>query len=60
MAKNEWVEIKEVREELGLSRSTLDLWRTDGRAPEFRRFPNGKLKIRRTTLDNWLDALEPA
>ena len=44
--------------ELGIARSTFYDWRMARRAPRCIRLPNGSLRIRRTDLENWLDANE--
>ncbi|WP_020578301.1 helix-turn-helix transcriptional regulator [Actinopolymorpha alba] len=45
-----------VLEELGVSRSTFDLWRELGSAPECIKLPNGQIRIRRSALGSWLSA----
>ncbi|WP_123981236.1 AlpA family transcriptional regulator [Streptomyces sp. Ag109_O5-1] len=52
--------IKELCEELQISRSTFYDWRAKQRAPRCIKLPNGDLRIRRTDLDNWLDDREDA
>ncbi|SDO94326.1 transcriptional regulator, AlpA family [Actinopolyspora xinjiangensis] len=53
-----WMTVAEFCEELGIARSTFDLWRAKGTAPRCIRLPNGSLRIRRTDFDTWLDTLE--
>ena len=46
----------EVLAELKVARSTFDTWRVLGTAPECIKYPNGQLRVRRSTLDAWLSA----
>jgi excisionase family DNA binding protein len=55
-----WLTMREVCAQLGVSRSTIDDWRRRGAGPEFKRLPNGSLRIRQSTLDEWVDAQEVA
>lgn len=41
--------------ELGVSRRQLDRWRSRGIAPRFIRLPNGDIRMRRETLDAWVN-----
>jgi predicted site-specific integrase-resolvase len=50
----------QVLDELSVHRHTLERWRTEGRFPEFRRLPNGQLRLRRCELDAWTESLESA
>ena len=45
-----WLKLKEVPEELNISRTTFNLRKTDGRAPRFYKLPNGQLCIRSKAL----------
>lgn len=54
--QNRHLTIADVCAELGIARSTFDEWRVTGRAPACIRLPNGKLRIRRTDLDTWLES----
>ncbi len=49
--------MKEVLEDLGVPRSTMDDWRARGQAPLFTKFPSGMLRIRRAEYDMWLAGL---
>ena len=53
-----WLKLKEVLDELHISRTTFDLWKTDGRAPRCYKLPNGWYRIRRIDLEAWLNDLE--
>ncbi|GAA2352234.1 hypothetical protein Cme02nite_26000 [Catellatospora methionotrophica] len=50
--------IPEVIAELRITRSTFYGWRATGKGPKCHRLPNGGLRVRRTDLDRWLNALE--
>lgn len=55
-AATQQLTVADVCAELGIARSTFDEWRVTGRAPACIRLPNGKLRIRRADLDDWLDS----
>ncbi len=55
-----WMTMEEVTEELGVARSTMDEWRATGRAPKFKKMPNGRLRCLRADLATWLESLENA
>jgi excisionase family DNA binding protein len=59
-ARTEWLTISQVCEELGVGRSTIDMWRRLGTGPTFVRLPNNSLRIRRADLEAWIDGLEAA
>jgi excisionase family DNA binding protein len=48
--------VDEVCTELDIARSTFDDWRAKGRAPKCLKLPNGKLRIRRSDFDAWLNS----
>lgn len=48
--------IADLCDELGIARSTFYDWRAKKTAPRCIKLPNGELRIRRTDLDDWLDA----
>jgi hypothetical protein len=54
------IPLAQVLAELGgdkpLARSTFDTWRALGTAPPVIKYPNGKLFVRRSALDAWLEA----
>ena len=52
--------LREVCEELKISRSTFYDWRAKGRAPRCIKLPNGELRVRRNELDRWIAAREEA
>lgn len=49
--------LQEVCERLQVTRSTLDKWRATGRAPHFRKLPNGSLRCETVAFEEWLDDL---
>jgi predicted DNA-binding transcriptional regulator AlpA len=51
-----WLKLKEVLDELNISQTTFDLWKTDGRAPRCYKLPNGQYRIRRIDFEAWLAA----
>jgi hypothetical protein len=53
-----WMSFQDVLVELGVSRSTLNKWRAEGRGPGFKKLPNGELRIRRVDLDTWVASLQ--
>ncbi|GAA4294251.1 helix-turn-helix transcriptional regulator [Actinomadura luteofluorescens] len=46
--------LAEVLDELRVSRSTFDTWRTLGTAPKCIKLPNGRIRVHRDDLDAWL------
>ena len=49
-----WMSFKDVLAEIAISRSTMNKWRSEGRAPSFIKMPNGELRIRRSEFEAWL------
>jgi excisionase family DNA binding protein len=56
ISNGEWLGYSQAMAFLGVSRSTLDRWRKSGQL-DFSKLPNGQLRIRQSTLDEWLDSL---
>lgn len=52
--------IRELCEELDISRRTFYEWRAKGRAPRCIKLPNGELRIRRVDFERWENSLEEA
>jgi predicted DNA-binding transcriptional regulator AlpA len=52
--------IAEVCQELQIALSTFYDWRTKGTGPRCIKLPNGKVRVRHTDLEKWLNALEEA
>ena len=48
--------VDEVCAELGVARRTFYEWRAKGVAPRCIKLPNGALRVRRSDLDDWLEA----
>ncbi|WP_406862508.1 helix-turn-helix domain-containing protein [Streptomyces sp. HUAS MG47] len=57
---DEWLPLTDVLDEIGITRATWYRWRNRGYGPEVKRLPNGHLRVRRSTLDNFLNELETA
>ena len=56
-ARDKWLTVEEVCEELNIGRRTFERWRALGIAPRATRpTRNGPLKIRRSWLDEWAEA----
>ena len=53
---SEKLTVREICDELKISRSTFYDWRQKGRGPRCIRLPNGDLRISRRDLDAWLGA----
>ena len=54
---DEWLTVDEVCSELKIGRRTFERWRTLGTAPRAVRLAgNGPLRIRRSWLDDWMEA----
>lgn len=56
--RSQWLTYKDVLIELSVSRSTLDKWRAEGKAPGFVKLPNGEMRLRRSDFDAWVDQLQ--
>ncbi|UGQ14294.1 helix-turn-helix domain-containing protein [Yinghuangia sp. ASG 101] len=58
MTRDELVSVKQITDELKISRRTFYRWREIGRAPgKAVRLPNGELRYWRTDVDAWLSDL---
>ena len=60
MTNKRFMTLPDVCAEIGVSRSTMDKWRLDGRAPAFRKLPNGSLRVAVDVFEAWLDQLPDA
>jgi predicted DNA-binding transcriptional regulator AlpA len=63
MARDELLTLPQVLAELGtaekpLPRTTFYDWRAKRKAPKCIKLPNGELRIRRSTLESWLESRE--
>ena len=55
--KDEWLTVEDICTELKVSRRTFDRWRALGTGPRCKRLAgNGTVRVRRSWLDEWLDA----
>lgn len=56
--KTGFLTIDEFCELLGVPRSTFNDWRAKKRAPRVVKLPNGKLRIRKTVAERWIEEHE--
>ncbi|MGW6603589.1 helix-turn-helix transcriptional regulator [Streptomyces sp. NPDC055036] len=59
-SSDELIPLTDVLDELGITRATWYRWRNRGYGPEVRRLPNGRLRVRRSALNAFLNELEVA
>ena len=45
--QSSWLSFKDVLEELGVARSTMNDWRARGQGPRFVKLPGGQLRLSR-------------
>jgi hypothetical protein len=57
MAKKKWLTMARVMDELGTYRSSLDLWRADGRMDGRTMLPNSQLHFDRARTDGLMERL---
>ncbi|MEU8524266.1 helix-turn-helix domain-containing protein [Streptomyces sp. NPDC048629] len=57
---DEWLPLSDALVEMKITRATWYRWRNRGYGPEAKRYPNGRLHIRRSVLDAFMDELETA
>lgn len=59
-----WMSIQDVAEELSVPLATVYKWSAagpgSGRFPEYRKLPNGRIRVRRDWFEEWVDSLGPA
>ncbi len=58
MAQKAWYTMSDLMEILGVTRSTVDDWRSKGRCPKFAKLPSGGLRMRVADFDAWVETLE--
>lgn len=58
--QSSWLSFKEVLEELGVARSTMNDWRARGQGPRFVKLPGGQLRLSRVEYDEWCANLQEA
>jgi predicted DNA-binding transcriptional regulator AlpA len=56
----ELLTVADVLRELQVARSTFYAWKAKGIAPNWRKLPNGELRISRHDLLTWYESLEVA
>ncbi|MFG2206085.1 helix-turn-helix transcriptional regulator [Streptomyces sp. NPDC048638] len=59
-SRDEMLSIPQVIEEIGVPRATFYRWRQLRKGPKSIKLPNGAVRIRRSELERWIDALEEA
>jgi predicted DNA-binding transcriptional regulator AlpA len=58
LASTEKLKLREVLEEIEMSRAAFYRMRARGKAPKLIKLPNGQLRVRRTDLDAWWQRCE--
>ncbi|MEU0991053.1 helix-turn-helix domain-containing protein [Streptomyces sp. NPDC005953] len=58
MTRPQMLKLREVLEEIDMSRAAFYRMRARGQAPRMRKLPNGQLRVRRQDLDAWWDRCE--
>ncbi|MCO8302830.1 helix-turn-helix domain-containing protein [Streptomyces hygroscopicus] len=53
MARADMLKLREVLEEIDMSRAAFYRMRARGKAPKLIKLPNGHLRVRRSDLDAW-------
>ncbi|MGD3107545.1 helix-turn-helix transcriptional regulator [Streptomyces sp. YGL11-2] len=57
---DEWLPLTDALEEIGISRATWYRWRDRGYGPEAKRTQTGRIRVRRSVLNAFLDEMEAA
>ncbi|MER5921000.1 helix-turn-helix transcriptional regulator [Streptomyces mirabilis] len=57
---DEWLPLTDVLEEIGITRATWYRWRNRGLGPEAKLTPTGRVRVRRSALDAFLEELDAA
>ncbi|MFE4961661.1 helix-turn-helix transcriptional regulator [Streptomyces sp. NPDC056660] len=60
VARDEMLSIDQVISEIGVPRATFYRWRQLRKGPKAIKLPNGSVRIRRSELERWIEALEEA
>ncbi|GAA0386612.1 helix-turn-helix transcriptional regulator [Streptomyces luteireticuli] len=58
MARPQMLKLREVLDEIGMSRAAFYRMRARGQAPRLRKLPNGQVRVSRTDLDAWWERCE--
>ncbi|MFD8365680.1 helix-turn-helix transcriptional regulator [Streptomyces hygroscopicus] len=53
MARDEKLKLREVLDEIDMSRAAFYRMRARGKAPKLIKLPNGHIRVRRSDLDAW-------
>jgi len=56
----QWLTVNEVLKEVRCSRSTFNLWCSDGKGPKLYRMPSKQIRVKRADLDAWLESMVSA
>lgn len=59
-SREEMLTIPQVIEEIGVPRATFYRWRQLRKGPKAIKLPNGSVRIKRSELERWMQALEEA
>ncbi|MEU1194402.1 helix-turn-helix domain-containing protein [Streptomyces sp. NPDC005859] len=57
---DEWLPLSEVLTELNITRATWYRWRNRGLGPEAKLTPTGRVRVRRSVLDAFMNELDAA
>ncbi|MFG2128349.1 helix-turn-helix transcriptional regulator [Streptomyces sp. NPDC048751] len=58
MARTQKLKLREVLEEIDMSRAAFYRMRARGQAPRIQKLPNGQLRVSRADLDAWWESCE--
>ncbi|MFI5478387.1 helix-turn-helix transcriptional regulator [Streptomyces rubiginosohelvolus] len=58
MARPKMLKLREVLEEIGISRAAFYRMRARGQAPRLQKLPNGHVRVSRADLDAWWGTCE--
>ncbi|MFJ4034592.1 helix-turn-helix transcriptional regulator [Streptomyces griseoluteus] len=58
MARPQMLKLRDVLEEIDMSRAAFYRMRARGQAPRLRKLPNGQLRVSRADLDAWWESCE--
>ncbi|MFH8695210.1 helix-turn-helix transcriptional regulator [Streptomyces chartreusis] len=58
MARPKMLKLREVLEEIDMSRAAFYRMRARGQAPRLQKLPNGQLRVSRSDLDKWWERCE--
>jgi len=55
-----WLDLSDALVEIGITRATWYRWRNRGYGPEAKRTQTGRIRVRRSVLDAFLDGMDAA